>query len=165
MHFITLHPQKLDSALEAWTWAGIGGMKPIRVTAFADVFFENREGIWFLDTIEGKIERVCSTESELDTLLATEEGRERFLLAALVERAVLEGLSLEAGQCYDFKVAPILGGAIAYENIQKQDFEVTFHIGGQIHQKVSRMTQGTKISSVVVNGESPTKIKPWWKVW
>ena len=91
MYFITPRAEKLATALEAWTWLDLAGKRPILVTAFADVFFEADDGLWFLETLEGKLERVCDTQVELDRLLASDEGRIGFcfrgLSSVLFERA------------------------------------------------------------------------------
>lgn len=165
MYLIAFAPDKLTSALETWSWIGIEGKRAIRVTAFGDVFFQDDEGIWFLDTVGGKLERISSSESELDGLLATEEGKDRFLLSTLVDRAVCEGLTLEKGMCYDFKIAPVLGGSLGYKNLQTQDLEITLYLGGQIHQQTRGMRTGTKIADVTSNNSPVKSAKPWWKVW
>lgn len=160
MYFITPEPAKVVSALEAWGWIGIAGKKPVRVTAFADVFLEDKEGIWFLDTVGGELKRICATTAELDALLKTEEGRDEYLFAGFVERAHRDGLVLSSGECYEFRINPVLGGAIEYANVEKQDFMVALHIAGQIHEQVRNTPPGTKISSVTVDGVPPPRSAP-----
>ena len=160
VYFITPEPAKLASALEAWSWIGLAGKKPVRVTAFADVFLEDKEGIWFLDTVGGKLKRICATAAELDALLTTEKGRDEYLFAGFVERAHREGLVLSSGECYEFRINPVLGGAIEYANVEKQDFMVALHIAGQIHEQVRNVPPGTKISGLTVDGVPPPKSAP-----
>jgi hypothetical protein len=163
MYFIKTDPANLKSALEAWSWLNLEGKNPIRVTAFADVFFEDSHGIWFLDTLNGELQRICATTSALDDLLKSAEGKEQYLFPGFVERAAEEGAVLAAGKCYDFKINPALGGAVDYGNVEKQDLVVALHIRGQIRQQIRDVRPGTKISSITVEG--PTPKKPWWRFW
>ena len=78
---ITPPREAIERALESWHWLPINGRAPVLVTAFGDIFFEGQDGIWFLDTLEGTIQRVCTTRAELEELLATTEAEDRYCLA------------------------------------------------------------------------------------
>jgi hypothetical protein len=151
MYFAHPTPEQLGSALEAWQWLPIEGKRPILVTAFADVFFDSADGIWFLDTIEGKLKRTCSSREELDQILGTDEGKDLYLLSGFVDRAQSEGKTLSQHQCYDFRRPPVLGGAIDYSNIEKMDLSVALDIRGQIHDQVRTFKPGTKISKITID--------------
>ncbi len=144
-------PEQLLAGLEAWHWVGLDGKTPFAVTAFGDVFLESRDGIWFLDTIEGTLALVAHSRDELQAILNSEEGQDRYLLAGFVIRAENEGRTLAEGQCYDFKVNPVLGGSIEYENIQIQDFVVALNVAGQIHEQAKNMPPGAKISEFKIS--------------
>jgi hypothetical protein len=148
---ITPPREAIERALESWHWLPINGRDPILVTAFGDIFFEGRDGIWFLDTLEGAIQRVCTTRAELEELLATTEGEDRYCLAGFVERACREGMILREGQCYDYTLHPVVGGKIEYANIQPRDFVLAIHIAGQLHEQVKQFPPGTKITRFVLN--------------
>jgi len=163
MYFIELNSKALADALEAWGWIGVAGKHPFLVTAFADVFFEASDGIWFLDTLEGKLKKIPQTKEELMRLLTTDEGMELYLFAGFVDRAIREGMALTEGECYDFKINPIVGGPVDYSNVGKMSFKVALHLRGQIHDQVRHMKPGTKISKFVLVDEK--KPKSWWKLW
>src|SRR6185295_7270378 len=97
--FITPPRETIERALESWRWLPIDRRDPVLVTAFGDIFFAGEDGVWFLDTLEGTFQRVCSTRGELEELLSTEEGEGRYCLAGFVERACREGMALRDGQC------------------------------------------------------------------
>lgn len=163
-YFIDIPESVIFDALEDWSWLPIAGKNPIRVTSFGDVFLSDENGIWFLDTLEGKIEAVCSSIEELDEILSQESAQDQYLLGGLVDRAMSEGLTLSEGECYDFIVSPILGGEVLFENMQKLDFSVAASLSGQIHQQVKDLPEGTKISGISADGDTPVA-KPWWKIW
>ena len=49
-----------------------------------------------------------------------------------------------------FKVAPVLGTAIAVENIEVMDFEVIVHLTGQLHRQVRDMPSGSRITGFTI---------------
>jgi hypothetical protein len=162
-YFIEPSANDLSRALESWSWLPIQGKQPILVSAFADVFFSSPDGIWFLDTLEGKLKNICSTRTELETILSTSEGQDLYFLSSFIDRAVREGLALSDEQCFDFKLHPIVGGAIDYPNIERTGFVVALHIRGQLHEQVRHMAPGTKISKFTLAEEKAPK--PWWRPW
>ncbi|NQU25363.1 MAG: hypothetical protein HQ567_29105 [Candidatus Nealsonbacteria bacterium] len=155
MFFIQPSDDEISRALEAWQWLPIGTKKPILVTAFGDMFLAGDQGVWFLDTIEGNLKRICETEDELRETLETEDGQNHYLLAGFVERAQREDMTLADGQCYDFKLNPVVGGKIEYDNVEVQDFVVAMNIAGQLHGQVRGMPNGARVSGFTVDGESP----------
>jgi len=146
MYLINPPIEEVTRGLDSWGWLPIEGKTPFAVTAFGDVFLESSEGIWFLDTLEGSLTIVSGTREELQEILNSEEGQDHFLMAGFVIRARNEGMNLEPGQCYDFKINPVVGGPIEFENIEIQNFVVSLNIGGQIHEQVKNLPPGTKIS-------------------
>lgn len=163
MYYITPAPAQITDALESWRWIGIEGKQPWLVTAFADVFFDSPDGIWFLDTLEGKLKKVGETKAEVEHTLATEEGKDLYLFSGWVDRAIREGRILGNDECYDFRLHPIVGGQVDYSNVEKINLSVALHLRGQLHDQVRHMKPGTKISKFVLVDEQ--KVKPWWKLW
>lgn len=163
MYSITPSAKAIADALEAWSWIGIAEKRPILITAFADVFFDSTDGVWFLDTLEGKLKRVCGTRDELEAILATNEGKDLYLLSGFIDRAIRESRFLKAEECYDFRLHPIVGGPIDYSNITTISFLVALHLRGQLHDQVRHMKPGTRISKFVLAEDRSSK--PWWKFW
>lgn len=150
LFFIQPSSEDVERALESWAWLPIRGKTPIAVSAFGDVFFEDDEGCWFLDSLDGKLDRICDTRAELVGMLSSEEGENQFLLAGFVEMAQMNGMAPREGECYDFKVNPILGGPMEFENVTTMNFVVALNLAGQIHQQVKDLPPGTKISQIKV---------------
>jgi hypothetical protein len=141
---------KIAAALESWQWLPIANKQAAVVTSFGDLFFQDDDGIWFLDTLGGSLERVCDSLEDLEAILNTADGQNQYLLAGLVLDATERGLSLEPGQCYDFAVNPVLGGELEIDNVEVQDFVVAVNIAGQIHEQCKDLPPGTPISEIKI---------------
>lgn len=163
IYFIKPTAGRLRNALASWQWIGLSDKKPILVTAFADVFLRSGDGVWFLDTLEGTMRRVCATRRHLDKLLATSEGREVYLRASLVERANREARKLGEGQCYEVRGQPGVGRAYAYDDVERTNFVVSLHIRGQMHDQLQHHAcAAPPAPGRQANGDAAS---PWWKFW
>jgi hypothetical protein len=149
--FIDVPADMIAGALEAWEWIGLDGLTTIAVSAFGEPFFRDTQGaIHQLDTLDGKLNAVAGSLSEFTAILQEEAARDELLLAGLVLGAIGRGLILAPGECYDFKIAPILGGEISADQIETMSFLVKLHIAGQLHDQVRHLAPGTKINSVTL---------------
>jgi hypothetical protein len=145
-----IHPStdEINDGLEAWDWLDFSGKEPFAVTAFGDVFFDSDDGVYFLDKVSGELEVVCDTKKELEGILNTTDGQDHFLMSELVLLARERGLILEDGECYEFKIAPMLNGEMVFDNLQKMDFKVSLHITGQLIGQVKDLPEGTKLGDI-----------------
>jgi hypothetical protein len=146
-----VHVERFARGLESWEWIGIAGKTPVFASVFGDVFFRADDGFGYLDTLEGSLTRAWADARALKADLATADGQDRYLLAGLAFAAESRGLIPAAGQVYDFKVPPVLGGALEVDNVQAIDFVVGLHIAGQLHDQVRGLPPGTRISGFIVS--------------
>ena len=148
----TFTPKIYARALESWSWLPLGKKAPMLSSLFGDVFLEDSDGYWFLDSIEGTLSKVAKTRDELQAQLDSVDGQDRFLLGGLAIAADRGGLSLKSSEVYDFKIPPVLGGQTAVGNIVVMDFVVSLNIAGQLHDQVRHLKPGTKISGFELKG-------------
>jgi hypothetical protein len=139
MYLISPDAADLENGLQAWQWIGLEDKAPVAVTAFADVFFAAISGVWFLETLEGTLTRICGSREELAAILQSDEGKNHYLAAGLVQRAAREGMSLEAGECYTFRVAPVEGGELSFENIEKRSVAEALSASGRVHARMRNL--------------------------
>ena len=104
-------------ALESWDWADIQGKQPLFTSPFGDVFFQAQDGFWFLDLLEGTLTRPWSDADALQAELNTARGRTGTSWPGWRSRPNARASSASARQVLSFKVAPVLGAAIAVENM------------------------------------------------
>jgi hypothetical protein len=150
--FIEPSAKDVERALDGWKWIGMDGLRPAAVSAFGDIFFVAAdESVQILDMIEGCLTQASGTWSELTAQLKYADRRDELLLAGLVMAARSKSLVLGAGECYDFKIAPVLGGEMSVETMVKTFFVVKVHIAGQIHRQVKDLPPGAKINKVTIS--------------
>lgn len=152
----TFPAEQYRRALASWQWAGVAGKEPLFTSQFGDMFFQDKEGFWFLDFVEGALTKEWDDLATLHAVLSTEEGQDRYLLGGLAMAAMTRGQLTPAGnQVLCFKIPPIIGGRFAVENIGLTHFVVIADITGQLHEQVRKLPPGAKISSFTVDGTAP----------
>ena len=115
------------------------------------MFFQAADGFWWLDTLEGTLERPWATADELRDELNTEDGQDQYLLAGLVFGAANQGVVPGPDQVYSFTHPPQLGGEITLDNVEVLDFVVSLNILGQIHRQIRDLPPGTPISGITIS--------------
>jgi hypothetical protein len=148
----TFTPETYARALESWSWIGIDGKVAVLASLFGDVFLQDAQGYWFLDSLEGTLTKVGKTRDELQAMLDAEEGQDNFLLGGLAMSAERLGMLLEPNEVYDFQIPPVLGGKTTVDNIVKMDFVVSLNLAGQLHNQVRHLPPGSKIKGIQVDG-------------
>lgn len=153
LDFLLINPSDVDivRALDGWTWIDLAGLTAIAVSAFGEVFFQGQTGaIIQLDSIEGSKREVANSLAEFVAALMEPAERDDLLLAGHIIGARNKGILLSPGECYDFKVAPILGGPMDVEHMQKLSFVVKLHIAGQLHEQVKDLPSGTRVNRIEI---------------
>ena len=142
--------QQYRDALESWSWLDLSGKAPRFTSPFGDIFFEAADGWWFLDTMEGTLQRRWGTGEEVEAALNTQEGQDQLLLLGLARSAEALGVSLLGDQVYDLLPPPALGGSFDPAHVVATDFVVAVHMAGQLHEQVRSLPPGTPISGVTI---------------
>lgn len=143
-------PERFAQGLESWGWIGLEAKVPVLASLFGDVIFQGEDGFWWLDTVEGSLNRRWQDLNALRAELNTADGQERYLLASLARVAEQRGLNPTTEQVYDFQRPPVLGGELSVDNLGVIDFVVGLNIAGQIHEQVRDLPPGTPISGITI---------------
>ena len=141
----------LRRGFESWAWLGPPKVPPLFVSAFGDAFFERSGRVLMLDTLEGKLVPVARSIGELRRKLDETEAQDSLLSSVWIQAAQRRGIVLEPGECYDWKVAPALGGPISADAIVKLSFVVKVNVAGQLHGQIKGLPPGTKINRVTIS--------------
>lgn len=134
----------------------IANKTPVLASLFGDVFLQDRGGYyWFLCSLEGELTRVAASAGELDAILATDEGQDKYLLGGLAMAADRRGLTLRADEVYSFGTSPVLGGTFDVENIMVRLFVVSLNVAGQVHEQIRHLPPGTPIGPLELEEPQP----------
>ena len=103
------------------------------MTKFGDWFFVNSKGhVFFLDLIEGELNEVAFSIEEFNKLKNTKAKQTEWYLDGFVFRCYDENLRLKEGECYGWKIHPMIGGKFEFENIQVFSILVYQSLMGQL---------------------------------
>ena len=144
-------PQDLQGALESWDWIKPPASAPLFVSAFGDLFFQGPRAILMLDTLDGALRSVASNGADLRRRLHDEVVQDELLNSVWIQAAHRQGLYLSDGECFDWKVAPALGGPIASDAIHKMSFVIKVNLAGQLHRQIKALPPGARINRVTIS--------------
>ncbi|SRR6266487_2493946 len=146
---LTIPPDGFDcqQLLAEWRWLVPETMKPLWLNTFGDWMLESPDGkIYFLDLLEGTFNCIAPSDQVVRERLEQEANRNRWLMADWFELCNERGLFLRTGQCYGWKIAPILGGKFEIQNIQVFDILVYESIMGQVQRQAKNFPEGFVIT-------------------
>jgi len=142
-----------EALLDDWRWILNGRFRVVAGTKFGDWFMERPDGqVQFLDAIDGTIREVATSTVEFRSMINTQEKQEEWLLSPLVLTLHENGVVPASGQCYGFKLPPVLGGKVESDNVEVIDLRLWVSLCGQIHRQVQSLPPGTKISGFKTEG-------------
>lgn len=155
--FLPINDAQLDQVLAAWSWLGLDGMRPVCITPFGEPLLQLASGhIVQIDTLDGQLTEIADSLQACRDRLATPDGRDEILLEGLVMTAQDRGLIPAAGQCYDFRIPPILGGHLDPDNIELADIVTKAGFLSQVHRQIRALPAGTSISGVQIDPKTGT---------
>jgi hypothetical protein len=97
-------------------WSKLAEYTPLGLNCFGEIFLRDEVGkVFFFDISENKLEKIAENEDEFhDRLIEDSDG---WLLRPLVDACRDVNLRPETGECYAFRIPPVLGGAYDCDNI------------------------------------------------
>jgi hypothetical protein len=126
------------------------------ITAFGDLILSDRSGqVLFFDLLEADLRLLARSWDEFTTNLRAAEARDEIFLEGFVEALRASGIVLSQGQCYGFKVPPVLGGDLALANIDVMQIPVYEHLMESVHRDVASGRAGERIDGLTVDGSAP----------
>jgi Domain of unknown function (DUF1851) len=154
---VDIHDYLIDQAgqdwptlLEAW-----GSVLPASFTLWlvnrlGDVFFIAEDGsVYVLDVGTGRVRRLAESRTQFSEQMDIPGNANHWLMIPLVDRCVSAGLRLASGQCYAFKVPPILGGKYSVENIWVNGLAPNYSFLASFHDQIKHVPDGTRVKIIV----------------
>ncbi|WP_227818216.1 DUF1851 domain-containing protein [Nitrogeniibacter aestuarii] len=133
--------------LSDWAWLLPEDLTVWMVNRFGDIIFVPDDGsVQLLDIGAGVVTPLADSREAFCTLIDTGDNADNWLLISLTNECVAAGLTLPPGQCYSFRVAPVLGGKYEVGNIEVVDLAVNYGLLAQIHQQIKDLPDGTRVN-------------------
>ncbi len=139
-------PAKSDALLNDWRWLVGDGVQLVVVSALGDLFLRDGRGhILWLDVGAARLTQVAESSEEFKRLMQQTEHANEWFVPQLVGDLIVSGKRLTAGQCYSYKVPPMLSGKMEVDNFEPTDLLVHCSMFGQIGRQIQHLPEGTKI--------------------
>jgi hypothetical protein len=133
-----------------WNWLLPSSFTIWRVNRFGDLFFVPDDGsVQFLDIGAGTISLLAPDKEAFYSLVDEDNNADNWFLIGLTDACVNAGLILQSGECYTFKVPPVLGGQYELENIETGSLVVNHGLLAQIHEQIKDLPDGATVDVVV----------------
>src|ERR1043165_6979262 len=139
-----------ETASFSWRWLIARPARPVLLRALGDLFLEINDGVYFLDTIAGKLEPAAPSLVEWKLDMRNPERIRDWFLPEFIGELRRKGRPLNAQEVYSPTIPPILGGSMTVENFTPSHWHVHLHVLGQIHEQVRDLPPGTPITKIIV---------------
>lgn len=136
-----------NAVFRPWHWRLPPTFTLWLVNRFGDAFIVSDDGsVHVLWTDSGACERLADSRDQFATLLDSGNHARDWLLIPLVDRLVAAGLVLGTGQCYGFKMPPIVGGDYVVSNVVVYSLAEYLAFLADFHQQVKDLPDGQNVT-------------------
>ncbi|MFI2364329.1 hypothetical protein [Promicromonospora sp. NPDC019610] len=101
------------------------------------MFLESQDGWWFLDTVEGTLERRWSSMDDMFADLEGEDGRAEYLLEETLNAALDQGMRLGDDEVFAFLPPPAVTGTMSVDSLAPLRFAIAANLAGRIHGELN----------------------------
>ena len=113
---------------------------------FGDLFLAFPDGsIHILDLGGDTLRKLAENREDFCNKIDEDDNVDDWLMIPLVNNLVNAGMCLHAGQCYSFKLPPILGGDYAMANAFVLGIVEHFAFYGDVHRQLRDVPDGAKV--------------------
>lgn len=136
-----------NKLLAGWTWLLPPTFTVWLMNRFGDLFVitpDNR--VHMLDIGAGVFLTLADSRDELSEKIDEQDNANSWLMIPLVDAAVAAGQTLAQGECYSFKLPPILGGQYTLDNVFVLEISKHFAAYASIHNQLRDVPYGTQVN-------------------
>jgi hypothetical protein len=139
-------------ALATWTWLLPQEFTVWLVSRFADLFIALPDGsIHMLDVGAGTLAKIADSRDDFCIKIHQEDNVKEWLMIPLVDRMVAAGIDLRPGECYGFKIPPVIDGEYTVENCGPLRVWDDLGAYGSVHEQLRDVPDGSRVVLKVVS--------------
>ena len=147
-------PDKSDALLSDWRWLVGDDVQVVVVSALGDLFLRDGEGrILWLDVGAARVTQAAESADECKRLMQQPDHADEWFVPQLIGDLIVSGKQLADGQCYSYKVPPMLSGKMELSNFEPTDLLVHCSMFGQIGRQTRNLPEGTKIDGFTTTND------------
>lgn len=136
-----------DDLLSEWRWILGDSFQLILISSLGDLFLTDAAGhVHWLDAGAGRLTEIADSFDEFQLLRQQPENAEEWFIPELVGDIMQRGMHLAPGQCFGYKLPPVVGGQMEPSNFEPTDLSVHFSILGQLNRQAKDLPDGTPIA-------------------
>ena len=151
--YITEHSGRdWPKLLEHWLWRLPAKFTVWLVNRFGDLFLIlDDESVHRLDIGDGTLQMVAQNRDEFCEKLNDNNTATDWMMIPLVDRLVAAGKTLRLGECYCYRLLPVLGGGYEIDDFVIEDLAFVYAAFGPIHERIKDLPDGTTIEFKIVD--------------
>lgn len=151
-YLIDNHGMDWPTALAGWSWLIPSEFTLWLVNRLCDLFIVTADGaVHMLDVGGGTLTRLAASRDDFCRLIDEANNANEWLAIPLVDMLIAAGKSLRPGQCYGFKLPPVLGGQYTVENLGILSIPDYLGAYGSIHEQLRAVPDGAQVVIEVVD--------------
>ncbi len=139
-------------ALATWRWLLPAEFTVWLANRFGELFLVVPDGsVYMLEVGAGALTKLAESRDDFCTKIDEGNNANEWLMIPLVDRMIATGFALQSGQCYGFKISPVLGGEFTVENCAP--IPVWDYLGatGTFHEQIRNLPDGATVELVVID--------------
>jgi hypothetical protein len=136
-----------QSIMQCWSWLLPENFTIWLVTRFADLIFVYEDGsVHLLRSDSGSVEALAESKESFLQKIDIDNNASDWLSIPLVDKCVSSGMILNKGECYAYKIIPLIGGSYDINNIYKANIVAYLKYLSDISHQLKNVPNGTKIN-------------------
>jgi len=136
--------------LTPWAWLLPPALTVWMMNRFGDLLVVFEDGsVHMLDVGGGSLTRLADNRDHFGTRLDEDNNANEWLMIPLVDALVASGMTLQPGECYSYRLLPVLGGDYTQANVKVLPIPSHYAALGPIHEKIKDLPDGTRVKFAV----------------
>lgn len=137
---------ELSAAFAEWRWLIPREFTLWFVTCFADCFLVlPDDSVHMLQVDGGTLTRVAADREDFSRRIDEDNNANEWLSIPLVDKLTAVDVRLSPGQCYGFRIPPVLGGSYELDNIAPISISDYLGATAQIYRQLNELPDGSKV--------------------